>query len=339
MLERLYIENYGCIVDADFKLSPLHALIGANDCGKSTVLRALRTLSLLSERDAMQEAPDREAIRAGLTMKAGGEPVSLAAQVSGLVWKVQAMGSPGLYEKTFGAQVGDIGTSSSLALDVERGSKILRERGYGELARSLAGSQLVRLEPEVLRRSSGLIPDGQVVRFTDERGGGLPGVYDALLTRDLAGFMAINTRLSELFPAVKGLQLKNRSQGEKALGVVLHDGTEVGAESMSEGLLYYLAFAALAHLDRAGLLLIEEPEHGLHPSRIPEVVHTLREISKTTQVILTTHSPLVVHELAADEVSVLTRTREEGTKATLLRDTPNFEEGARECTLGALWAR
>jgi predicted ATPase len=43
-LERLVVENYGCIQKAEFRLSRLHALIGPNDCGKSTVLQALWTL-------------------------------------------------------------------------------------------------------------------------------------------------------------------------------------------------------------------------------------------------------------------------------------------------------
>src|SRR4051812_24131284 len=43
-VEELCIQNYGCIRDATFRFTPLHALIGPNDSGKSTVLRALLTL-------------------------------------------------------------------------------------------------------------------------------------------------------------------------------------------------------------------------------------------------------------------------------------------------------
>ena len=44
-IHELRIENYGCIRDATFRFTPLHALIGPNDSGKSTVLRALRTVA------------------------------------------------------------------------------------------------------------------------------------------------------------------------------------------------------------------------------------------------------------------------------------------------------
>ena len=43
-VEKLRVQNFGRIRDAEIQLTPLHALIGPNDSGKSTVLRALRTL-------------------------------------------------------------------------------------------------------------------------------------------------------------------------------------------------------------------------------------------------------------------------------------------------------
>src|SRR5207253_2222170 len=79
----------------------------------------------------------------------------------------------------------------------------------------------------------------------------------------------------------------------KAMGVKLADNTYVPAELMSEGLLYYLAFAILPYLEPTPILLIEEPENGLHPARIVEVMRILRAISEKTQILIATHSPLV----------------------------------------------
>jgi len=106
---------------------------------------------------------------------------------------------------------------------------------------------------------------------------------------------------------------------------------------MSEGLLYFLAFAAIPYLEPTALLLLEEPENGLHPARIAEVMRILREVSKTMQVIIATHSPLVINELEGHEVTVVTRTPETGTQATLLKDTPNFEQRSKVYALGELW--
>jgi predicted ATPase len=129
------------------------------------------------------------------------------------------------------------------------------------------------------------------------------------------------------------------TSSEVVLEAELLNRARVEAKRMSEGLLYYLAFAALGHLDPVSLLLVEEPENGLHPARIAEVVRILRAIveEKGTQVIMATHSPLVVNALQPDEVSVVTRTAEEGTRVKRIKDTPDFAERSKIYALGELW--
>jgi predicted ATPase len=119
--------------------------------------------------------------------------------------------------------------------------------------------------------------------------------------------------------------------------VKLLDGTEVRPEFMSEGMLYFLAFALLPYLRPVSLILIEEPENGLHPSRIVEVMNVLRSVSATTQVVLATHSPLVINELRPEEVTLVTRTPEDGTRFTPISETPNFAKRSNAFALGELW--
>ncbi len=110
---------------------------------------------------------------------------------------------------------------------------------------------------------------------------------------------------------------------------------------MSEGLLYYLAYAALPYFAPSSILLIEEPETGLHPARIAEVVRMLRAMTEQPdgpQIIMATHSPLVINELRPEEVSVVTRPSVEvGTQVTRLMDTPHFAERSKVYALGELW--
>jgi predicted ATPase len=121
------------------------------------------------------------------------------------------------------------------------------------------------------------------------------------------------------------------------MAVTLTDGTRHTAKAMSEGLLYYLGFVALRHIAGSGLFLVEEPENGLHPARIGEVVGVLREISKTSQVIVATHSPFVLNELEGDEISVVTRDPVSGTKVSLLKDVPGFADASKVYLPGEFW--
>ncbi len=196
---------------------------------------------------------------------------------------------------------------------------------------------LIRLDPDVLQTPAPLFGEGTQLWFRDERGLGLPALYDALLSRNIPAFLVIAQRFTELFPTVRALRMVNQDERHKTLGLTLVDGTEVGPEAMSEGMLYWLAFAVIEHLNRVGVLLIEEPENGLHPSRIAEVVRILREVSKRTQVIMATHSPLIINELKPEEVTIVTRKPETGTICTPMTKTKNFAERSKAYALGELW--
>ena len=93
----------------------------------------------------------------------------------------------------------------------------------------------------------------------------------------------------------------------------------------------------MKYIDGSRLFLVEEPENGLHPARISEVMQILREISKTAQVVIATHSPLVINELDGDEVSVVTRDPEKGTQCILLKDVPGFDDAANIYRPGEFW--
>lgn len=200
----------------------------------------------------------------------------------------------------------------------------------------MRGATLVRWDPDSIRLPCELIPENKPL-LIGERGERLPALYDSLLSRDRDAFIAIEAELRIHFPTVKGIWLPALSNSPKALGVTLNDGTKVHANEMSEGLLYWLAFAVLPHVDPKPILLIEEPENGLHPSRIADVMKVLREVSRRTQIIVATHSPLVLNELQPDEVTILTRDPKAGTRATRMDRTKHFQQRQQVYALGELW--
>ena len=67
----------------------------------------------------------------------------------------------------------------------------------------------------------------------------------------------------------------------------------IGQMKLSEGTLYFLALLAIIHQPNPPkLLLLEEPEKGIHPRRIKEVMQFIFLLSnrKDIQVILTSHN-------------------------------------------------
>jgi predicted ATPase len=108
-----------------------------------------------------------------------------------------------------------------------------------------------------------------------------------------------------------------------------------------------LAFSVLPFQSRVGnILTIEEPEHGLHPYLLQQLVELLRGLAsglggtKPIQVVIATHSAELLEHLRPDEVRFLSR-NDDG--SVLIEEAPVddpqwkdvYDEYQR--SLGSLW--
>lgn len=97
------------------------------------------------------------------------------------------------------------------------------------------------------------------------------------------------------------IQRVNIGQG----GVALHDG-DVPLRRAGLGTRRLLTFALQREVAKAGgVTLVDEVEHGLEPHRIRSLVRTLRPEGGRGQVIMTTHSPIVIQELDASCLKIV----------------------------------
>ena len=123
--------------------------------------------------------------------------------------------------------------------------------------------------------------------------------------------------------------------------VFLQEGRyTVPATRLSDGTLRYLCLLAiLCHPDPGPLVCIEEPELGLHPDILPTLAELLKDAAKRTQLIVTTHSDILVDELTDDPEAVLVASRDEkGTQLERLQ-ADKLKPWLKEYRLGKLWTR
>jgi predicted ATPase len=308
-LERVHVRGFRCLLDVQLRLTRLHALVGPNDSGKSTLLTAISRVE--------------STVQDQLVSRGGRGRATVSLQIAG------GSGELGPFNIS---DPGDSAQSYPI-----RGKPEIQNDALDRIVRALDRSRRLELDPEHLRRPSKLIPHNQPITFFDPRGTGLGAVYDAVFSRHKREVLAIEDDFRTKFPTVASLEVRNVSDTEKSIAVRLVNGTLVEPAQMSEGMLYWLAFAALRYLDPVGILLIEEPENGLHPHRIREVMRVLRELSQTTQVILATHSPLILNELQPEEISIVTRHPERGTQVKRLDETTAFARRSKAYQNGELW--
>jgi len=105
---------------------------------------------------------------------------------------------------------------------------------------------------------------------------------------------------------------------------------------LSDGMLRFLCMLAIFRCPTPPpLIVVEEPELGLHPDLIRLVASLVKEASSRTQLIVTTHSPDLVSELEPEDVLIV----EKADGATEMRrlSGPNLEIWLKEFRLGELW--
>jgi hypothetical protein len=159
-----------------------------------------------------------------------------------------------------------------------------------------------------------------------------PSFQDVLIQRTTVAGMERNQQNFQKYPS---------SQGEGyALVLLRKDGVEIPAGLASGGTLVTLAFLTLIHLrEPRKLLLIEEPENALHPGRLREIIPLLRRaISRypDCQVILTTHSPLLLDHVEPEEVRVFLRNDQDDVEVYNVADVPDIRDRLKYLMLGEL---
>jgi predicted ATPase len=137
------------------------------------------------------------------------------------------------------------------------------------------------------------------VRHIGLRGEELAAFLNTLRALDGRQFRAVEKALHMVIPSIHGIHVEVNSLGEVELR--LREGNRlIPARVVSEGTLRILGLLALAGATEPPALIgLEEPENGVHPRRlqlIADLLQTRAELGET-QMIVTTHSPLLVDQV------------------------------------------
>lgn len=117
-------------------------------------------------------------------------------------------------------------------------------------------------------------------------------------------------------------------------------GWSTPATRLSDGTVRWLSLlAVLLDPKPPRLVCIEEPELGLHPDLIPTLARLLKDASERMQIIMTTHSEVLVDALSDSPEDVLVCERCEGATTMKRLDRASLQEWLKEYRLGQLWSK
>lgn len=144
--------------------------------------------------------------------------------------------------------------------------------------------------------------------------------------------------LRKLYEGVENINF-SIDGGKVLLFLEESDDREIPATRLSDGTLRYLALLAiLLHPEPPPLIAIEEPELGLHPDVIPHVAQLLVKAAERTQVLVTTHSRMLVEALGDDPSRILVCEKEQGETRITRLDSAHLAAWLKDYSLGELWS-
>jgi predicted ATPase len=172
------------------------------------------------------------------------------------------------------------------------------------------------------------------------------------LTEDSLNLGLILNRLRRE-PTVKGrlLELLNKLYpGINDFDVIVEGGTvqvffqegsfTIPATRLSDGTLRYLCLLAiLCHPQPPPLVCIEEPELGLHPDVLASLGELLKQAALHMQLIVTTHSEILIDALSNSPEDVIVCEKENGQTLFRRLEQEPLKEWLKKYTLGQLWRR
>lgn len=288
MIKQVHLKNFRCFRDVTVELDPFTVLIGKNDTGKTSFLDAMGFIANAEGAKSRAFDPDRDVLH-GLPR----DSIVLRA--------------------TF--QIGRREVEPQEIVFGTRGESFSSKPS--PKAPDLMG--MTRYKLQVDRLKSGSAVGGYYgSRPLGAFGDGIAAVLDRILSEHTEEFEVISRELSDRAPQVAKLRLRTRpSNSEKVVGFDLVSGARIDASQASDGLMLLLAFLTVVHDEYIPpAILVEEPENGIHPKQLREVLRMLYSLTQRKkdpiQVILTTHSPYVLDFVPPSCVRVFRRDPESG---------------------------
>ncbi|MDP2890069.1 MAG: AAA family ATPase [Bacteroidota bacterium] len=195
--------------------------------------------------------------------------------------------------------------------------------------------QKLILNSQKIRESS---RPGQGRNFLPD-GSNLPWVIEDLKNKHPESFKDWLEHVKTALPDIKEINVREFPDTKfKYLRIKYDNGIEVPSWTASDGTLRLLALTLIAYLpDFKGIFLIEEPENGIHPKVMETVFQSLSSVYDA-QILLATHSPVILGIANLKDVLCFAKTKEGITDIVSGDKHPLLADWQGESNLSTLYA-
>ncbi|TAF11134.1 MAG: chromosome segregation protein SMC [Nostocales cyanobacterium] len=357
MLSKLRVQHYKSLFDTEIDLEPLTVFIGPNASGKSNICEALAVLSDFLKR--LMDNINQEIVsffseslktvsknQQSLESKFWhGNTDFILLEVSALTENTHPFLDISVHldypQRT--VKIGNNGRNRTQPFTNGLRS-LLVENKYSDspVNKALKKVSIYDFSPGDISRQTSTTP---IMKRTGE------GIAYALLDILLAnreGFDELEARLTKLVPNIKKVVLPRGENNTFSLELVdRYSEHHIPAADISDGTLRILAFlTALYQENTPSIICFEEIENGVHPWLLHKMMELLKIVStegitgKPVQVLITTHSPVLLNYVEPYQVRAVELDKEGKTQVHKLPiDSVRFQKAleAYDGALGELW--
>lgn len=342
------MEGFTSIPSAALTLGEINVLVGANGAGKSNFIRALAMLGRIVDSEL--------GLFVGLS---GGANALLSADpaVPRLI-RLAVKSGAGSYSAELTPAAGDTfifsrefiwpgGTGSVTSLG--RGH---RETGLTrtEPSWALEGAELLVATLRGCRvfhfhdtsrgapvKQQGYIADN---RSLHPDAGNLAAVLLRLRDGDRTRYAQTVRTVKQVAPFFRDFVLEPELAADRVRLRWQQEGSDTvfPADALSDGTLRFICLTALlAQPELPGLIVLDEPELGLHPFAIVQLAEMLRTASQESQVLLATQSVTLMNQFELDDLIVVER--RDGASVFERPDPERLADWLADYSLGELWEK
>ncbi|CAA9333486.1 MAG: hypothetical protein AVDCRST_MAG68-2625 [uncultured Gemmatimonadetes bacterium] len=322
-IREVHIRNYKSIEQAVVRLGDLTVLVGANGSGKSNFVDALSFVRDCVA-DSVEQAVARRGGYAAITWRHGSSrgPVGIRLVIDFPTGDVADYGIELTHEGDFrslvveercvvaraGGQFDRFSLKNGVFIEGIAGIRPQIEPGHLALFAASAAPEYRDVYAFLVAiRSYGIVPEkvselqapGVGLQLLPD-GSNAASVLRRLEDTDSDRFERVTELVQSVVPDVTGIGIEPFGGQFETVrfdeaGPTPELSVSFMAASMSEGTLRVLGFLLAAYQPvLPSVLVIEEPEANIHPAAAEVVTSVLMDVSRRSQVLITTHSPEVL---------------------------------------------
>jgi predicted ATPase len=346
-LKSVVVEGFTSIRSAEVALNDVNVLVGANGAGKSNFIRALSLLGEIVDDDLslfVGKAGGANALLNADTAESRRIHLEVESAVGGYSAQlVPAAGDALIFsEETIWRH--DTGVTAELGRGHRETMLTVPEPLWGpeaaELVQTLRGCRVFHFHDtsrDAPVKRQGYAADNLSLHSDAEN---LAAVLLRLRDGDRGRYRRIVRTVKQVAPFFRDFVLEPELAPDRVRLRWLQEGSDtvLPADAMSDGTLRFTCLATLlGQPELPGLIILDEPELGLHPFAIVQLAGMLRAASHESQVLLATQSVTLMNQFELSDLIVVERS--DGASVFERPDPGRLSQWLAEYSLGELWEK